>query len=592
MKSFFKYVFATILGIIFTSVICSIVCIFVLLGIAAGLQETSKPVKSNSVISISLSETVPDKVNSDFNNFDFSTMKMKQILGLNDILKTIERAKNDVNIVGIYLDLSSMGTGAAQLEEIRNKLLEFKESKKFILAYSNGYSQNAYYLATVADKIYLNPQGSVNWQGASYQVPFFKNLLEKIGVEMQIFRHGQYKSAIEPFTSTEMSAANKKQSIALIQGMWNNICEKVSSARGISVERLNTIADNLDCFKATNALDNKIVDGLKYYDGIIAELKSKSQNDVAKDADFLVSLYDYSKSKKSSAIKTLSDDKIAVIFAEGDIVDGNNGKNQIAGDDLAKTIRKIREDKNVKAVVLRINSPGGSGLASEIIWREVSLTKAVKPVVVSMGNYAASGGYYIACPANYIFAQPSTITGSIGVFGMLPNTQKLMNNHLGINFDGVKTNDKADFYDSSRPVTEPEAIIMQNSIEDFYNTFITRVSDGRGIAKADVDSIGQGRVWSGIDAIKIKLVDELGGLNDALNKAIELAGIKDNNYILREYPEKEDFFTTLFSGVSTKIYEDKMKETLGDTYKFYQTVERVKTMTGIQARLEYDIIIK
>jgi len=242
--------------------------------------------------------------------------------------------------------------------------------------------------------------------------------------------------------------------------------------------------------------------------------------------------------------------------------------------------------------VLRVNSPGGSGLASEIIWREVKLTKDIKPVVVSMGDLAASGGYYIACAADYIFAQPNTITGSIGVFGMIPNAQKLMNEHLGVNIDGVKTNDKADLYSLSRPINESEGVIIQNFIEDFYDTFITRVSDGRGITKAEVDSIGQGRVWNGIDAIKIKLVDELGGLNDALNKAIELAGIKDNNYILREYPEKEDIFASLFSGMSTKLYDDKMKKTLGDSYKFYQTIEKVKSMNGVKTRLEYEIYIK
>ena len=592
MKKFFKYVFATIVGIVFTCIICGVLCFMLIGGIAAGLQENKVDVKKNSVITISLENDVPDKVTNDFANFDFNTMKMKQVLGLNDILKTLEKAKNDPNIQGIYLDLSSLGTGFAQLEEIRNKLIEFKESKKFIIAYSSGYSQSAYYLASVADKIYLNPQGAVDWKGLSMQVMFYKGLMEKIGVEAQIFRHGQFKSAIEPFIETEMSAANKKQSTALIQSIWNGVCKKVSDARGISVEKLNAIANNLDAMKAQSALDNKIVDGLKYYDEFIDELKAKSNNEKSKDTDFLVSLYNYSKSSKSTAIKTLTDDKIAVIFAEGEIIDGSEGKDQIAGDAMAKIIRKVREDKNVKAVVLRVNSPGGSGLASEIIWREVKLTNEIKPVVVSMGDYAASGGYYIACPAKYIFAQPTTITGSIGVFGMLPNVQKLMNEHLGITVDGVKTNTNSDFGNLTRPVNDLERTIIQNQIEDFYDTFITRVSDGRGISKADVDSIGQGRVWSGVDAIGIKLVDELGGLNDALNKAKELADIKDNNYILREYPEKTDMFSSLFSGISAKIYDNKIKETIGENYKIYKTLDKVKNMNNIQARIEYEMEIK
>ena len=591
MKSFFKYVFATVVGIVFTCIICSVVCFTFFTAIITGFQDKPVNVKENSILQINLSDEIPDKVTNDFSNIDFGTMKMKKVLGLNDILRTIEKAKKDPNIQGIYLNLSSFGSGLASLEEIRNKLLDFKTSQKFIIAYASDYSQGAYYLATVADKIYLNPQGGVDWKGLNMQVMFFSGLMEKLGIEAQIFRHGQFKSAIEPFVNKEMSEANKKQSITLIQSIWDDICEKVSKNRGISVEKLNIIANNLDALKAIYAYDNKIVDGLKYYDEILEELKSLSNNKNT-DNNMFISLYDYSKTVKTNTIKTLSNDKIAVIFAEGDIVDGTETNNNIAADNMAKIIRKVRENKNVKAVVFRVNSPGGSALASEIIWREIKLTRDVKPVVVSMGNYAASGGYYISCAANYIYAQPNTITGSIGVFGMLPNIKDFMNDKLGITVDGVKTNNNSDYGVITRPVNATERNFIQNSIENVYDVFITRVANGRGIDKSQVDSIGQGRVWSGIDALNIKLVDEIGGLNDALQKAIELAEIKDNAYILCEYPEKTDLFTNFFNDISTKISNNKVKKTLGNNYHIYQTIEKIKNMKGIQTRIEYEMSIE
>lgn len=597
MKSFLKYVFATIVGLILTVAICGFVCFFFFAAFISSFQSESSMIEENTILKLTLSENIPDKVNNDFDNFDFQSFKAKEeFLGLNDILKAIEKAKGDDKIKGIYLELSSIGGGLSTIEEIRNKLIDFKKSGKFILSYSTGYSQGAYYLASISDKIYLNPQGAVEWKGLNMQVLFYTGLLEKLGIEMQIFRHGQYKSAIEPFINKEMSEANKKQSITLIQSIWDDMCNKVSSSRGISVEKLNTIADNLEALKANSAMDSKIVDALKYYDEIVEELKTLSGN-IGNEKEIFVTLGKYHKQSNPitdiKSIKTSKTDKIAVIFAEGEIVDGNTSNNNIAGDNFAATIRKIREDKDVKAVVLRVNSPGGSGLASEIIWREIKLTREVKPIVVSMGNYAASGGYYIACPANYIYAQPNTITGSIGVFGMLPNLKGLTEEKFGITIDGVKTNENSDFGNLFRPANEAESTFIQNTVEEFYNTFLARVAEGRSIDKALVDSIGQGRVWSGLNAIEIKLVDSIGGLNNALNKAKELANIKDDNYILKEYPEKANMFSMFFNGIEAKISESKIKKILGNEYYYsYKTIEKIKNTNGLQSRLEYDIIIK
>ena len=596
MKSFFKYVLATIVGLLLTCVLSSLICFFFFVGIISSLQTEPTTIDENTILKLTLTEEIPDKITNELSYFDFQNFRTKEVLGLNDILKDIDKAKNDDKIKGIYLELSNINAGLSTIEEIRNKLIDFKKSGKFIIAYSCGYSQGAYYLASVSDKIFLNPQGAVEWKGLNMQVMFYSGLLEKLGVEMQIFRHGQYKSAIEPFINKEMSEANKKQSITLIQSIWDDICTKVSSSRGISVEKLNTIADNLSALKAESAMDDKIVDGLKYYDEILDELQTLSGNKDDEE-DMFVTLGKYHKSasfsKKINVSEKTSEDKIAVVFAEGEIVDGEESNNNIAGDDFAAIFRKVREDKDIKAVVLRVNSPGGSGLASEIIWREVKLTKDVKPVVVSMGNYAASGGYYISCPANYIYAQANTITGSIGVFGTMPNIKTLAEDKIGITVDGVKTNEHSDFGNIFRPVNDAERTFIQNNVEEFYETFISRVSEGRNIDKAQVDSIGQGRVWSGVNALEINLIDSIGGLNDALKKAVELAKIKDNNYSLKEYPEKKSIFEDFMTGLEMKVSENKIKKLIGDENYFnYKTIERMKNSIGIQSRLEYDIILK
>lgn len=586
---------AVVVGVIIVHILYGVIFLLICLS-AAGSSSSDVTVKDNSVLKISLTADMPDKV-TDGMGFDFMSMTTVKQIGLNDALKSIEKAKTDDRIKGIYLDMDGASAGTATIEELRNKLIEFKESGKFIISYATAYSQFGYYLASVADKVYVNPQGGMSWQGMCSQIMFYKNVLEKLGVEMQVFRHGQFKSAVEPYICDKMSPANRKQYSVLLNSIWGKVCRGISEARGISVEDLNMYADSLSLRKAQDAVDLKFADAIKYYDEVIDELKAKSGFD-GKDKDMFIDLEKYAKASVPNVKENKSKNEVAVLFAEGEIVDGNGGKGQMGGDKIAEELRKIRENDDVKAVVLRVNSPGGSGLASEVMWREIQKVKqAGKPVVVSMGNLAASGGYYISCSADYIYAQPTTLTGSIGVFGMFPNLQGLVTDKIGLTIDTVCTNAHADFGSTMRPVTEMEYNYVQQSIEDFYDTFLTRVFDGRKgkgaeghvlSEKALVDSIGQGRVWAGADAIEIGLVDELGSLNDAVKKAVELANIPD--YKIVEYPAKKEWFEELAEqfDISARI----MKSELGENYIYYQNAKRIAETSGIQARMEHDIIIK
>jgi protease-4 len=588
MNNFWKYTLATVVGSVITFVIvCGIIVGFFSI-LLSGLGETEVVVNDNSVLTMTLADEIPDKASDNpFDNIDFMTFESTKILGLNDILKTIEKAKNDERIKGIYLDLSYLPAGMASIEEIRNKLIEFKKADKFIISYSSGFSQKAYYIASVSDKIYMNPQGSIEWKGLNSQVMFFKGALEKLGIEAQIFRHGQFKSAVEPFMNDKMSESSKLQSITLIQSIWDDMCTKISKERDIKTADLNMYADSLMVYDAETALKYGFIDGIMYYDEVLAELKTNSGSE-AKEEEFMIGITSYCDAKVDSE-KNTSKNKVAVIFAEGDIVDGGKTEGSIAGDWMAELIRDAREDEDIKAVVLRVNSPGGSGLASDIIWREVKLTAEIKPVVVSMGNLAASGGYYISCPANYIFAQPNTITGSIGVFGMIPNIEKLMTEKLGITVDGVSTNTHSDFGSIMRPFTPAEGEFIQRQVEDFYDVFITKVAEGRKMTKAEVDSIGQGRVWSGVNAKELGLVDEIGGLDAAVKKAVELADISE--YRIFEYPEKEDFMEKIMTDMSKGASQSAIKEVLGENYKFYKLLQDVQKLKGVQARMDYAIEI-
>ena len=586
---------AVVVGVIIVHILYGVIFLLICLS-AAGSSSSDVSVKDNSVLKISLTADMPDKV-TDGMSFDYMSMTPIKQIGLNDALKSIEKAKTDDRIKGIYLDMDGASAGTATIEELRNKLIEFKESGKFIISYATAYSQFGYYLASVADEVYVNPQGGMSWQGMCSQIMFYKNVLEKLGVEMQVFRHGQFKSAVEPYICDKMSPANRKQYSVLLNSIWGRVCKGISETRGISVEDLNMYADSLSLRKAEDAVTLKFADAVKYYDEVIDELKSKSGFD-GNDKDMFIDLEKYAKASVPGVKENKSKNEVAVLFAEGEIVDGNGGKGQMGGDKIAEELRKIRENDDVKAVVLRVNSPGGSGLASEVMWREIQKVKqAGKPIVVSMGNLAASGGYYISCSADYIYAQPTTLTGSIGVFGMFPNLQGLVTDKIGLTIDTVCTNAHADFGSTMRPVTEMEFNYVQQSIEDFYDTFLTRVFDGRKgkgaeghvlSEKALVDSIGQGRVWAGADAIEIGLVDELGSLNDAVKKAVELANISD--YKIVEYPAKKEWYEDLVEqfDISAKI----MKSELGENYIYYQNAKRIAETSGIQARMEHDIVIK
>jgi protease-4 len=588
MKQFFKFMFASMLGFFLTFVVVFFIFFVMIISVASFSKKEVVDVKTNSVLFIDLKQTIHDRgTNNPFEDLDITSFKPANILGLDDILKSIHKAKTDNNIKGICLDLGDINAGIATVEEIRNALIDFKESKKFIISYSEVYSQKAYYLASVADSIYMNPEGMLDFKGLNAQIFFIKGTLKKLEVEPQVIRHGKFKSAVEPFILDKMSAENKEQTQTYINSMWEVMVKNIAESRKISIAELNNIADSLKTQFPEDAVKCKLIDKIVYKDEFLAELKKKLGLDESKKINF-VSLNKYIDVKESIKQK-YTKNKIAVIFASGSIESGDGDENTIGSEKLSETIRDARNDSTIKAIVLRINSPGGSALASEVIWREVYLASKVKPVIASMGDLAASGGYYIACAANKIVANPNTITGSIGVFGVLPNMKGLFNNKLGITFDNVKTNKYADLGDVSRPLNEYEKLVILNSIERIYKTFINHVAEGRKMTTEQVDSIGQGRVWCGSDAKRIGLVDELGGLEKAIKLAAELA--KLDNYKLVSLPKQKDPFTQIIEQFSGNTKVDLLSSELGDTYKYFEYIRSVSKMTGIQARLPYEIEI-
>ncbi|MCS7077081.1 MAG: signal peptide peptidase SppA [Bacteroidia bacterium] len=511
--------------------------------------------------------------------------------GLDDYLRCIRMAAVDKRIKGIYLNLTEVKAGWATLEALRKELLAFKKSGKFIYAYSEGYSERSYYLASTADKILLHPEGGLELDGLNITIAFYKGLTEKLGIEVVPIRHGKFKSAVEPYLRKDMSPENKMMTQEFLSDIWNNFLENISKSRNISKEDLWQMANSMAIRQPKDALDKKLVDGLMYEDEVTQELRKKLG---LKDKDEVkkVSFSTYSGVKPSSVgIKEKGKDKIAVIYCVGEISSGEGDDEQIGSETTASAIREARLDDQVKAVVLRVNSPGGSALASDVIWREVILTKKAKPVIVSMGDLAASGGYYISCAANKIFAEPNTITGSIGVFGLVPNFQKMYNEKLGIYYDGVKIGEFADIGATYRPMTEKEKNIIQEEVDRTYETFITRVAEGRGITKAEVDSIGQGRVWSGIDAVKIKLVDQIGGLADAISEAEKLAKLTKGKYKTVYYPEKESFVSKILNKGAGKKQE--IKTEIAKELGIYDAIKTVKeAQKGVQARMLYDYVIE
>ncbi|WP_423146342.1 signal peptide peptidase SppA [Rubrolithibacter danxiaensis] len=588
MKVFFKYVFASMLGFILSFIVIGFLLIVIIAGIisSSGKEETAV-VAANSVMHIDLD--YPIKERSSKNPLDrfFSEFEANKSLGLNDILAALKKAKTDDNIKGIYLDVSSIDGGFGTVEEIRNALKDFKKSGKFIISYSEVYSQSAYYLASVADKVYLNPEGILEFNGFNSQITFFKGALEKLDIEPQVIKVGTYKSAVEPFVLDKMSEPNRKQVSSFLGSMFDHFLTEISESRKISKDSLFAIANQLKVQNAQEAVDYKLADGLRYKDEILDELKSRTGTDKKKDVRS-VAIEDYDTTPTEE--NEISENRIAMIYASGEITGGEGSDETIGSERISRAIRKARTDSKVKAVVLRVNSPGGSALASDVIWREVALTKKAKPVVVSMGDLAASGGYYISCAADSIFAQPNTITGSIGVFGIIPNMQNFFNNKLGITFDGVKTAEHADLGTVTRPLTPAERMIIQKEVNRIYNSFTKRVADGRKKSQKYIDSIGQGRVWSGTEAIKNGLVDRLGNIDDAVHSAAKMARL--TKYKIVDYPAVKDPLQSFFGNSTDKIKEYFTKLELGDNYNYYKQLKEVIDLSGIQTRLPFTISIQ
>ncbi len=583
MLNFLKSILSTVLGM----VIGFFLILFIGLGIIVALSEGDGEtiVKENSILKITLSDPIIDRGSDNPIDFDILSMESKNKMGLTDILNSIEKAKTDDRIKGIYMNVEMPNASLASLEEIREKLLEFKsETDKFIIAYSEIYSQKAYYITSVADEVYLHPEGILEFVGLAYQGMFYKGALEKLDVEPQIIRHGKFKAAVEPYMLDKMSDENRQQITKFLKSIWSNMLADISESRKISTDELFQIVQQFKVRKASDAVTLGLIDANLYKDQVLDSLRQKL-NIEADEKIEVTGLAAYKNVKLEENKKKYSKDKIAIIYAYGEISGGEGDDENIGSERISRAIRDARTDEKVKAIVLRVNSPGGSALASETILREMILAKAEKPIVVSMGDVAASGGYYIACHADTIVANPTTITGSIGVFGLLMNTQKLMKNKLGITIDTVRTNKYADMGSMFRSLTIKERNIIQKSVEDIYDTFITHVSEGRSMSKEAVDAIGQGRVWTGTDARDLGLVDVLGGFEDAIDLAANMANLE--NYRISYLPKKidpmEELIKDLTGGAKVSILENE----LGESYQLYKEINNILEMDEVQMRMPY-----
>ena len=551
-------------------------------------SETETVVPPNSVFTLELKGTIqeryqPSPVDQFFED-QISTY------GLEDILNAIQKAKENDLIKGIYLHTGALSCSAASLQAIHRALADFKQSGKFLVAYADAYTQGGYYVASVADKVIVNPVGSLSWHGLASETMFLKDFLAKIGVKMQIFRVGTYKSAVEPMMSTEMSPANREQTQAFLESTWKSILNDVSASRHISADSLNLLADrNMDFQPAETYISSGLADTLMYQDEVLSYLKSLTG---LSDEDDLKTLnLDEMTRVKATAPKSKTRDVVAVYYAYGEIDNGSSSYDEgINSEKVTKDLRDLRKDKNVKAVVLRVNSPGGSAYGSEQIWREVSLLKAEKPVVVSMGDYAASGGYYISCAAHKIVAEPTTLTGSIGIFGMMPDASELLNDKLGLHFDGVKTHKMADMGSMSRPFNAEESALMQQMVNQGYALFTKRCAEGRHIPLEELCKIAEGRVWTGSMAKELKLVDELGGLDTAIQLAAQLGKVKDYN--LQTYPAKEDFLTQLLNTRTDRYIHSQLQETFGEYYRGFDWIRHLGQSDRLQARLPFNLRIQ
>ena len=589
MKQFFKMMFASTLGFFVGLMLVGVIAVVFMIGMVAGLSSNSQavytPKAEDSVFKIAFEGDIRESAEeTPFTNL--LTGKESDI-SLKDLLKSIHHAKEQESVKGIYLDMGVFSGGTASLDAIRRALMDFKESGKFIVAYADSYTQGGYYLASVAGKIYLNPQGILGLTGLSSQTMFYKGLLQKIGVEMMVFKVGTYKGAVEPFIADKLSDANREQITSYQNSIWGNITKGIAKSRNITVEDVNRFADEGAFFASPEkAVEYKLIDELKYRSEVEKYLIEQS----GQTGDKLKTV-GLSNMKNIKKTERKYRNKIAIVYAEGEIMQQiisspYSGNYPCISEKINDDLKKLADNEDVKAVVLRINTPGGSAYTSEQIWKQVYELKKKKPVVVSMGSVAASGGYYIASGASKIIAEPNTLTGSIGIFGMFPNTAGLFNK-LALTTDMVKTNRYADFGDPSRPMTDDEKALIQGYIERGYDTFLTRCAEGRGVSKADIDSIGQGRVWTGEQALKIGLVDELGGIERAVELAGELAEIY--NYNIMEVSTDHDFLKELLEKQIEVVKQSVVKDMLGDEYEHFRTLQKVKATYGIQARIPYDL---
>ena len=584
MKQFFKMMFASALGAILAAGLLITLSIFLLIGISASMsQPTAFSPSSNSVLKIELNGALSDQKTD--NPYAMLLGEEDPELSLTDILKAIKEAKNSDNIKGIYIEAGNFSAGSSSIDAIRRAITDFKESGKFVVAYGDQYTQGSYYLASVADKVYINPQGALLLTGMSSQTMFYKGLLNKLGVEMLIFKVGTYKGAVEPFMLDKLSDANREQISSYMNGIWDNITADIAKSRKITVEDVNHYADQgFAIALPEKALECGLVDELKYKPEAEEYVK-----DLAGQTDKKLKTVGVDKVRNIKSKEGKSKNKIAVLYAEGEITEAVTSPysmDKSITEKVAKELIKLKEDESIKAVVLRVNSPGGSAFTSEQIWKQVLELKKVKPIVVSMGDVAASGGYYISCAANKIVAEPNTLTGSIGIFGMFPNMTGLFNK-VALTTDVVKTNTYADLGDVSRPMREDEKALIQSRIESGYDTFITRCADGRGMTKAAIDSIGQGRVWTGEQAIEKGLVDELGGIEKAIAVAAKLADLKD--YKLVEVSGSKDFLKDLFEKQLDEVKLNVVKQLMGEDFEYFKTLNLIKSAPAIQTRLPYDV---
>ena len=583
MKQFLKFTLATITGIIITSLL-GFLLFFGMIGAIASSAEKTVKIEPNSVYELDLEGQLVERSQDDpFSGFFSDAMGGYEVknIGLDDVLANIKKAKTDDNIKGIYLKGGTLLGGYASVTEIRNALIDFKKSGKFIVAYADTYTQKMYYLCSVADKVYLNPQGMLEFQGIAANTMFMKNTLDKLGIEAQVVKVGTFKSAVEPYINTKMSDANKEQVTTFISSIWNNVLNEISTSRKIPKDTLNRYADEMMSFQPAEKLQQyKLVDSLTYIDGMENVLKKMLDT----DKDKKLRTVSHSEMCNVPATEKMQKEKIAVIYAVGGI--DMNESDGIVSKDLVETINKVSEDKSVKAVVFRVNSGGGSAYGSEQIWHALGGLKSKKPVIVSMGDYAASGGYYISCMADSIVAQPNTLTGSIGIFGVIPNINGL-NNKIGLTYDGVKTNKLSDAISFNRAFTPEERNIMQNYVNRGYEIFVKRCADGRKKTPAQIKAIAEGRVWTGEDAKKIGLVDKIGGLNDAIAMAAKKA--KLSAYQVKTYPEKENFMTRLMKDFNSTIETRIMKGQLGEKYEVLKQIKQIENYNGIQAVMPFNV---